>query len=202
MALTLSKAVSYLTQPWYRSTSPSPWHMDRHCCCRRQWSPSQKFLVWDLMLWIPKASVQPQWRMMTRIPSHPQPHRQPLLPHLPWMPPSSSKALMDAASLLNVISVNQPVSDEIINMDNGKGLTFDPFCCFSSNSSKLYDIRDFVTTMPSEHKEGASNKVGEMKLNLMDTKPKLDNITQMQYMEASLHILRGNGCQGQSQPSS
>ena len=82
---------------------------------------------------------------------------------------------LDAASLLNLISVNQPISDQSINMDNGKGLTFDPFCCNNSNSSKLYDIKDFVPTMPTEHKEGASNKVGEMELNLMDTKPKLDN---------------------------
>ena len=97
---------------------------------------------------------------------------------------------LDAASLLSLISANQPVSDPSINMDNGKGLTFDPFSCNNSNSSKLYDIRDFVTTMPTERKEGASIKARDMELNLMDTKPKLDNITQMQYMEASLRIQR------------
>ena len=93
---------------------------------------------------------------------------------------------LDAASLLNLISGNQPVSDPSINMDNGKGLTLDPFSCNNSNSSKLYDIRDFVNTMPTERKEWASIKVGDMELNLTDTKPKLDNITQMQYREASL----------------
>ena len=80
--------------------------------------------------------------------------------------------------------------DPSINMDNGKGQTFDPFSSNNSNSSKFYDIKDFVTTMPTERKDGASNKVGDMELNLTDTKPKLDNITQMQYMEASLSILR------------
>ena len=47
---------------------------------------------------------------------------------------------LDAASLLNLISANQPVSDPSINMDNGKGLTLDPFSYNNSNSSKLYDI--------------------------------------------------------------
>ena len=95
-----------------------------------------------------------------------------------------------AASLLNLISANQPVSDPTINMDNGNGLTLDPFSCNNSNSSKLYDIRDFVTTMPRERKEWASIKAGDMEFNLTDTKPKLDNIPQMQYMEASLCTLQ------------
>ena len=47
---------------------------------------------------------------------------------------------LDAASLLNLISANQPVSDPSINMDNGKGLTLDPFSYNNNNSSKLYDI--------------------------------------------------------------
>ena len=96
---------------------------------------------------------------------------------------------LDAASLLNLISANRPASENI-SMSDGRGLTFDPFNCNSGNISKLYDIRDFVTVMPTERKEGAPIKVGDMELNLIDTKPKLDTITQMQYMEASLRILR------------
>ena len=44
---------------------------------------------------------------------------------------------LDATSLLNLISANQPVSDSSINMDNGEGLTFGPFSCNNSNSSEI-----------------------------------------------------------------
>ena len=45
--------------------------------------------------------------------------------------------------------------------------------------NKLYDIRDFVTVMPAERREGSSITVGDIELNLLETKPKLDSITLM-----------------------
>ena len=44
--------------------------------------------------------------------------------------------------------------------------------------------------MPTERKDWASIKVWDMELNLTDTKPMLDNINQMQYMEAFLCTLQ------------
>ena len=97
---------------------------------------------------------------------------------------------LDATSLLSILSANQP-SGQTTCHDNGKGLTFDPFdCTGTSASSKSYDIRDFITTMPTEGREGGSIKVGDVELNLVESKPKLDSVTPLQYMEASLRILR------------
>ena len=96
---------------------------------------------------------------------------------------------LDAAALLSILSTNQPAA-KTSPIDNGKGLTFDPFM-FSDNKAcnKLYDIRDYVTVMPDERREGSSIKVGEIELNLPETKPKLASITPVQYMEAALRIL-------------
>ena len=44
--------------------------------------------------------------------------------------------------------------------------------------------------MPTEGREGGSIKVGDVELNLVESKPKLDSVTPLQYMEASLWILR------------
>ena len=63
---------------------------------------------------------------------------------------------LDAASLLSILSTNQPAA-KTSPIDNGKGLTFDPFM-FSDHKAcnKLYDIRDYVTVMPAERREGSS----------------------------------------------
>ena len=96
---------------------------------------------------------------------------------------------LDATSLLSILSANQP-SGQTTCHDNGKGLTFDPFDCTGTSAScKSYDIRDFITTMPTEGREGGSIKVGDVELNLVESKPKLDSVTPLQYMEASLWIL-------------
>ena len=97
---------------------------------------------------------------------------------------------LDATSLLSILSANQP-SGQTTCHDNGKGLTFDPFDCTGTSAScKSYDFRDFITTMPTEGREGGSIKVGDVELNLLESKPKLDSVTPLQYMEASLRILR------------
>ena len=96
---------------------------------------------------------------------------------------------LDATSLLSILSANQP-SGQTKCHDNGKGLTFAPFDCTGTSAScKSYDIRDFITTMPTEGREGGSIKVGDVELNLVESKPKLDSVTPLQYMEASLRIL-------------
>jgi len=93
---------------------------------------------------------------------------------------------LDAATLMNILGGPNPSP---VQPDNGK--TFDPFGCTSQNSgSKFYDIREFITVMPLERKEGGTLKVGDIELNLSESKPKLDSITPMQYMEAALRILR------------
>ena len=97
---------------------------------------------------------------------------------------------LDAASLLSILSANQPDGQATIH-NNSKGLTFDPLdCAGTSASSKPYDIRDFITTLPTEGRGGGSIKVGDVELNLVESKPKLDSVTPLQYLEASLWILR------------
>ena len=97
---------------------------------------------------------------------------------------------LDATSLLSILSANQP-SGQTTCHDNGKGLTFDPIDCTGTSAScKSSDIRDFITTMPTEGREGGSIKVGDVELNLVESKPKLNSVTPLQYMEASLRILR------------
>ena len=44
--------------------------------------------------------------------------------------------------------------------------------------------------MPTEGREGGSIKVGDVELNLVESKPKLDSVTLLQYTEAPLRILR------------
>jgi len=94
---------------------------------------------------------------------------------------------LDATTLMGILGASSGNTD---NLDNGKGHTFDPFSVSNGSPTKFYDIRDFVTVIPAERKEGGSIKVGDFELNLSGSKPKLDSITQMQYMEASLRILR------------
>ena len=90
---------------------------------------------------------------------------------------------LDAAALLSILSMNQP-SAKSSPIDKGKGLAFDPFM-FSNHKAcnKLSDIRGFVTVTLAKQR-------GVIELNLPETKPKLDSNTPMQYMEATLRILR------------
>ena len=97
---------------------------------------------------------------------------------------------LNGDALLNIMSMNQPATQSTPT-DNGKDLTFEPFMISNHNTcSKLYNIRDFATVMPTECREGTSIKVGDIGLNLPETKPKLDSITLMWHIEAFLHILR------------
>ena len=96
---------------------------------------------------------------------------------------------LDAASLLSIPSMNKPDGQMPIN--NVKGLTFDlSGCVGTSTSSKLYHIHDFITTMPNRGKEGDAIKVGNVELKLMESKHKLDSVTLLQYMKASLRLHR------------
>ena len=131
--------------------------------------------------------------------NHP-PHRtrrptcQLLMPYSNAPMPALDTALqtqgLDAVSLLSIFSANQP-DGQVTTLNNGKGLSFDPFdCAGTSAGSKPYDIRDFITTMPIEGRGGGSIKVDDVEINLVESKPKLDSVTPLQYMEASLWILR------------
>ena len=83
--------------------------------------------------------------------------------------------------------MNQPATKSTPT-DNIKIFTFDPFMISNHNNcSKLYDIT--VTVMPAGRRKSSSSKVCEMELNLHETKPKLDSVTLVQYMEATLCIL-------------
>lgn len=102
---------------------------------------------------------------------------------------------LDAETLLNILrsEQNPPTRAEGPQSDPGKAQTFDPFSLdFPSLSHKLYDIRDYVTIMPSEKDKMTPStlKFGDFELTLPETKPKLDSITPLQYFEASLRILR------------
>ena len=73
---------------------------------------------------------------------------------------------------------------------DGKPLTFDPFNCPpTSDNVSFRDIRDFVTQLPEQKKKNTF-KMGDVELSIPDSKPKLENITPLQYMEASLRIAR------------
>ena len=74
-----------------------------------------------------------------------------------------------------------------------RGLSFDPFMISNHSIAPPVSctacIRECVTVMPAERREGSSIKMGDIKLNKPESKPKLDSITLMQYMEASHRIL-------------
>lgn len=85
---------------------------------------------------------------------------------------------------------------------DGKPQIFDPFQFYGSSHSgatggtpsKVRDIRDYVlfNTHPQNDKHSNSFKVGEVAvtLGLNEKKPSLDKISPLQYMEASMRILR------------
>ena len=54
--------------------------------------------------------------------------------------------------------------------------------------AKLYDIRDFITALPESVKSPAIH-IGDVDISLPETKPKLEVVTPLQFMEASLRIL-------------
>ena len=64
---------------------------------------------------------------------------------------------LGVAALLSILSTNQPAAKSS-PIDNGKGLTFDPFM-FSNQKAciKLSDMRDFVTVTQVERRGGSSS---------------------------------------------
>ena len=102
---------------------------------------------------------------------------------------------LDATSLLQLLG--QPVGAP---EDSAKGKihTFDPFELDQTRlPSKLYEVRDYVTLLP-EPTGKTSVMLGEVELTIPSAKPKVDSISPLQYMEASLRILREMAKDGQS----
>ena len=102
---------------------------------------------------------------------------------------------LDATSLLQLLG--QPVGAP---EDSAKGKihTFDPFELDQTRlPSKLYEVRDYVTLLP-EPTGKTSVMLGEVELTIPSAKPKMDSISPLQYMEASLRILREMAKDGQS----
>ena len=102
---------------------------------------------------------------------------------------------LDTTSLLQLLG--QPVGAP---EDSAKGKlhTFDPFKLDQTRlPSKLYEVRDYVTLLP-EPTGKTSVMLGEVELTIPSAKPKVDSISPLQYMEASLRILREMAKDGQS----
>ena len=75
----------------------------------------------------------------------------------------------------------------------GKQHTFDPFQVQMQagiEKPKCKEIRDYITIIQERKDNSPTFKLGDMEFCLSNTKPKLDNITPLQYMEASLRIVR------------
>ena len=92
----------------------------------------------------------------------------------------------EAAATMSDTPQTAPLTD-------GKVFNFDPFDIDKSEPANFYDIRDYVSAKPEEKmlsKDRQSFEVGDIKISLPDSKIKLDAIGPLQYMEASLRILR------------
>ena len=80
----------------------------------------------------------------------------------------------------------------------GKIHTFGPFELDQPRlPSKVYEVRDYVTLLPKPAGK-TSMMLGEVQLIIPSAKPKVDSISPLQYMEASLQILRKMAKDGQS----
>ena len=102
---------------------------------------------------------------------------------------------LDATTLLQLLG--QPASSLEDQSKVKPHHTFDPFECAQARlPSKLYELKDFITLFP-EPQAKTSVMLGEVELTIPSAKPKLDNISPLQYMEASLRILREMGNDGQ-----
>ena len=109
-------------------------------------------------------------------------------------PPRLERQDLDMSSvwrLLDNANGDSQLAQDHPNPQAGKPAMFDPFC-FDSNvtteTSKCRDIKDFVTLLQQNDKQVF--KMGGVELTIPESKPKLESITPLQYMEASLKILR------------
>ena len=101
---------------------------------------------------------------------------------------------LDLTSILKLLDSDKSANsvDTVTHSRSGKPQIFDPFQfgeTSSGTNSTVRDIRDFVTLFP-ERSERTSVRLGDVELSLPDSKPKIDHINQLQYMEASLRIMR------------
>ena len=108
----------------------------------------------------------------------------------------------DIAELVKSTILNKPSTEnataagdtpQTAPLTDGKVFNFDPFDIDKSEPANFYDIRDYVSAKPEEKmlsKDRQSFEVGDIKISLPDSKIKLDAIGPLQYMEASLRILR------------
>ena len=118
---------------------------------------------------------------------------------------SMGDANLDYSRLCNLLGVNRTTSTTNLGAtstdDTGKPGTFDPFQFYDNQQmgtgkSKARDIRDFIMfthqTTPSNHEQNSGITVGDFQINVAPTNKKvsLEKITQIQYMEGSLRILR------------
>ena len=102
--------------------------------------------------------------------------------------PRTAASSMDIAALMKIIS---PESQSAPS-STGKSLSFDPFDFDINNMEaspvKPKDIKDYVTLLQTREKQTVS--LGGIELTIPETKPKLESISPLQYMEASLKIMR------------
>jgi hypothetical protein len=95
---------------------------------------------------------------------------------------------LDAATLMQILG-HSGASTNSQQDSEGKPLVFDPFNCGRGAPCKLYDIRDFITLL-AEKNPKTSVRVGDVELTLPDSRPKLETVTPLQYMEAAIRIAR------------
>ena len=84
-------------------------------------------------------------------------------------------------------------SDQPSPATQGKNNTFDPFelqMQTGLDKPKCKEIRDYITVIQERRDSSPTLKLGDMEFCLSNAKPKLDNVTPLQYMEASLRIVR------------
>ena len=95
---------------------------------------------------------------------------------------------MDIAALMKIIS---PESQSA-SSSTGKNLSFDPFDFDMNNLEASHvnpnDIKDYVTLLQTGEKQSVS--LGGVELTIPESNPKLEAISPLQYMEASLKIMR------------
>lgn len=103
--------------------------------------------------------------------------------------------VLSASDIAKLLQLPDPVEAGRVATDRSSAYVYDPFNSGTQGNilrGKYRDICDFVS---SPHRDNTSDESFELrfsdgKLNLNSKKPTLDRITQMQYMEASLKILR------------
>ena len=98
---------------------------------------------------------------------------------------------LNTESLLQMIG-EASASNAPAATPHGKANVFDPFdfeLCEDGPKTKLREIKNFITLF-QEVKDKATVKLGDVELSLPESKPRLESISPLQYMEASLKILR------------